>query len=47
MFNKKGKVYIPAMDFTKGIIVGFIVGFIVGVVIVYLGAKGTISLPFL
>jgi|TARA_B100001964_G_scaffold97040_1_gene108646 ribose/xylose/arabinose/galactoside ABC-type transport system permease subunit len=49
MFNKKGArgVYIPAMDFTRGLIVGLIIGLIMGAVIVYLGAKDIISIPFL
>ena len=40
--NNKAFVTSPA-DMLKGIVIGFIIG----VILVYLGAKGTISLPFL
>tara|TARA_Y100000031_G_scaffold80944_1_gene89284 strand:+ start:153 stop:284 length:132 start_codon:yes stop_codon:yes gene_type:complete len=40
--NKKGFFMSPA-DFVKGLIVGLIVG----AVVVYLGAKGIIPIPFL
>jgi len=42
MFNKKGIITSPT-DLMKG----FIVGFILGVIVVFLGAKGIIPIPFL
>ena len=40
--SKKGFIMSPG-DFIKGIVVGFILG----AVVVYLGAKGIIPMPFL
>ena len=40
--GKKGFIMSPG-DFIKGIVVGFILG----AVVVYLGAKGIIPMPFL
>lgn len=40
--NKKGFIMSPG-DFIKGIVIGFILG----AVVVYLGAKGIIPVPFL
>ena len=40
--DKKGFIMSPG-DFIKGIIIGFILG----AVVVYLGAKGIIPIPFL
>ena len=42
MFNKKAFMVSP-VDFFKGLILGFIIG----AVIVYLGTKGIIPIPFL
>jgi hypothetical protein len=42
MFNKKAMFVSPG-DFVKGLIVGLIVG----AVVVYLGTKGIIPIPFL
>ena len=42
MFNKKSIVTSPA-DLVKG----FIVGLILGALIIFLGAKGIIPIPFL
>ncbi|MFH0868241.1 MAG: hypothetical protein V1831_02925 [Candidatus Woesearchaeota archaeon] len=42
MFNKKAMFISPA-DFFKGLVIGFIIG----AVLVYLGVKGVISIPFL
>ncbi len=42
MFNKKGFIMSPG-DFLKGLIIGLIIG----AVVVYLGVKGIIPIPFL
>ena len=42
MFSKKGFIMSPG-DFIKGIFIGFILG----AVVVYLGVKGIIPMPFL
>lgn len=42
MLNKKA-VFISPADFIKG----FFFGFIIGVVVIFLGAKGIIPIPFL
>jgi len=43
MFNKKGIFIMSPESFIQGIILGFIIG----AVVVYLGAKGIIPIPFL
>ena len=43
MFNKKGLFIMSPGDFIKGIVIGFVLG----AVVVYLGSKGIIPIPFL